>query len=104
MNRSGKQWHKLIGQDIEDPLPAKRYISMQLLNACEAIDFISSRYMPFDHSDVIKEIEVSDTTAKRWLRTFEIVGWIEQLPAVNDGKLGREKNRYKTLKRIQCPK
>jgi DNA-binding IclR family transcriptional regulator len=69
------------------------------------MEFISSRHLSFTTNDLAGEMGLSDTSARRILRTLETVGWVEKA----DGKLSPvfENNgafptqHFRALKRIR---
>jgi predicted ArsR family transcriptional regulator len=60
------------------PEPKRGSLATGVLQAMEAIEFISSRRLPFTARDLADAMEVSDAIARRILLTLDTGGWVAE--------------------------
>jgi response regulator of citrate/malate metabolism len=53
-------------------------LATNTLIAAGILDWISAQYFPFTVQDLAKELEISDTSVRRHLKTLVVCGWIDQ--------------------------
>jgi predicted ArsR family transcriptional regulator len=77
-------------------------LASNILKAADTLEWITTRHMPFTADDLAKELECTDTTARRILRTVETVGWVERSadPRQQEGR-GVNPHTYKSNVRIR---
>jgi len=88
-----------------EPVVKRSNLSSAMLQAAEAMDFISAHHFSFTTNDLAGALGLSDTSARRILRTLETVGWVERA----DGKLSpahasngaNPTQHFRALKRIR---
>jgi DNA-binding IclR family transcriptional regulator len=79
------------------------YYASNIIQAVNVLEFITARHFAFSVNDLANEIECSDTTARRILRTVETVGWVRRTdekrpPDAPQGNVGQH---YRTAVRIR---
>ena len=65
--------------DMETGKQAKRAcLSTGTLQAIQIMEWMSPRRLPFTVYQLAEELELTDTSARRHLRTLEIAGWVNR--------------------------
>ena len=77
-------------------------LSTNILIATTTLEWLSVTRLPFTVNDLAAELDVSDTTARKLLRTVETVGWVERSDKGREqDRRGQNPHTYKALVRIR---
>ena len=80
--------------------PLKRStLATNTLIAVGILDWISAQHFPFTVHDLAKELEISDTSVRRHLKTLVVCGWINQCESRPNGH--NAEKTYRSNRRIR---
>ena len=84
-------------------MPKRSDQSSTVLQVVGLVEFLSARHFPFTVAELADDMELSDTSARRFLRTVETAGWVEktEFKRPTDATGGGAGQHYRAAVRIR---